>query len=159
MICSRRFLKEWVAADEERADAILHHGRERGVDVARGSGSQENGLQPDGACCILELRSEPTPAMYGGEKSDRAIVAVKPANKAERPSELAAPCTSRISSRTGGFFAAVHESGCGTKLLNARALVCPELAKADMRPFRRDWAFDPELYTRLSCKYLGDLIA
>jgi hypothetical protein len=32
----------------------------------------------------------------------------------------------------------------GTKLLNARALVCPEeLAKADMRPFRRDLAFDP----------------
>jgi hypothetical protein len=30
------------------------------------------------------------------------------------------------------------------KLLNARALVCPEeLAKADMRPFRRDSAFDP----------------
>jgi len=33
----------------------------------------------------------------------------------------------------------------GTKLLNARALVCPEeLAKADMRPFRRDSAFDPK---------------
>jgi hypothetical protein len=32
------------------------------------------------------------------------------------------------------LFAAVHESGSGTKLLNARALVCPEeLAKADMR--------------------------
>jgi len=30
------------------------------------------------------------------------------------------------------------------KLLNARALVCPEQqAKADMRPFRRDSAFDP----------------
>jgi hypothetical protein len=42
-----------------------------------------------------------------------------------------------------GYFAAVHESGCGTKLLNARALVCPEeLAKADMRPFRRVSAFD-----------------
>ena len=27
---------------------------------------------------------EPTPAMYGGEKSDRAIVAMKPTNKAER---------------------------------------------------------------------------
>src|SRR6202011_4493900 len=27
---------------------------------------------------------EPTPAMYGGEKSDRAIVVMKPANKAER---------------------------------------------------------------------------
>ena len=38
----------------------------------------------------------------------------------------------------------MHESGFGTKLLNARALVCPEeLAKADMRPFRRDSAFDP----------------
>jgi hypothetical protein len=33
-------------------------------------------------------------------------------------------------------FVAVHESGYGTKLLNARALVCPEeLAKADMPPF------------------------
>ena len=41
-----------------------------------------------------------------------------------------------------GLFAALHESGCGTKLLNARALVCPEeLAKADMRPFRRDFGF------------------
>ena len=27
---------------------------------------------------------EPTPAMYGGEKSDRAVVAMKPTNKAER---------------------------------------------------------------------------
>src|SRR5262245_34326682 len=44
--------KEWIAADEERTDAILHHGRERGVDVVRGSGSQENELQPDGACRI-----------------------------------------------------------------------------------------------------------
>ena len=34
-------------------------------------------------------------------------------------------------------FAVVHMSARGTKLLNARALVCPEeLAKADMRPFR-----------------------
>jgi hypothetical protein len=40
------------------------------------------------------------------------------------------------------LFAAVHMSPLGTKLLNARALVCPEeLAKADMRPFRRDSAF------------------
>ena len=31
------------------------------------------------------------------------------------------------------------------KLLNPRALVCTEeLAKADMRPFRRDSAFDPQ---------------
>jgi hypothetical protein len=36
-------------------------------------------------------------------------------------------------------------SPCGTKLLKARALVCPEeLAKADMRPFQRDSAFDPQ---------------
>jgi hypothetical protein len=48
--------KERIAAGEGRADAILHHGRERGVDVARGSGSQENELQPDGACRILQLR-------------------------------------------------------------------------------------------------------
>ena len=27
---------------------------------------------------------EPTPTMYGGEKSDRAIVAMKPVNKAEQ---------------------------------------------------------------------------
>jgi hypothetical protein len=41
-------------------------------------------------------------------------------------------------------FVALQESGYGTKLLNARALVCPEeLAKADMRPFQRDSAFDP----------------
>ena len=42
-------------------------------------------------------------------------------------------------------------SPLGTKLLNARALVCPEeLAKADMRPFRRDSAFDPSLMAPLS---------
>ena len=43
-------------------------------------------------------------------------------------------------------FAVVHMSARGTKLLNARALVCPEeLAKADMRPFRGgDSAFDPK---------------
>ena len=35
-------------------------------------------------------------------------------------------------------------SPIGTKLLNARALVCPEeLAKADMRPFRRGFGFSP----------------
>jgi hypothetical protein len=40
----------------------------------------------------------------------------------------------------------------GTKLLNARALVCPEeLAKADMRPFRRDSAFDPEQTLGVHC--------
>src|SRR5262245_45340474 len=48
--------KERIAADEERTDAILHHGRERGVEVAGGSGSQDNELQPDGACRILQLR-------------------------------------------------------------------------------------------------------
>ena len=33
-------------------------------------------------------------------------------------------------------------SPLGTKLLNARALVCPEeLAKADMRPFREGFGF------------------
>src|SRR5262249_61469310 len=48
--------KERIAADEERTDAILPHGRERGVDVAGGSGSQDNELQPDGACRILQLR-------------------------------------------------------------------------------------------------------
>ena len=49
-------------------------------------------------------------------------------------------------------FAALHESGYGTKLLNARALVCPEeLAKADMRPFRRDSAFDPSATLAVHC--------
>jgi hypothetical protein len=38
------------------------------------------------------------------------------------------------------------------KLLNARALVCPEeLAKADMRPFRRDSAFDPSPTLAVHC--------
>src|SRR5262245_27710183 len=36
--------------------SAVWHGRERGVDVARGSGSQENELQPNGACRILQLR-------------------------------------------------------------------------------------------------------
>jgi hypothetical protein len=48
--------KERIAAQEECADAILHHCCERGVDVARGRGSQDNELQPDGACRILQLR-------------------------------------------------------------------------------------------------------
>ena len=43
-------------------------------------------------------------------------------------------------------------AGYGTKLLNARALVCPEeLAKADMRPFRRDSAFDPSPTLAVHC--------
>jgi hypothetical protein len=38
------------------------------------------------------------------------------------------------------------------KLRNARALVCPEeLAKADMRPFRRDSAFDPSATSAVHC--------
>jgi hypothetical protein len=37
-------------------------------------------------------------------------------------------------------------------LLNARALVCPEeLAKADMRQFRRDSAFDPQETLDVHC--------
>ena len=48
--------KERIAADEECADAILHHGRERGVDLGRGRGSQDYELQPDGPCRILQLR-------------------------------------------------------------------------------------------------------
>jgi hypothetical protein len=47
--------KKRIAADEEPADSILHHGRERGVDLGRASGSQDNELQPDGACRILQL--------------------------------------------------------------------------------------------------------
>src|SRR5262249_3936698 len=38
--------KERIAADDECADAILHHGRERGVDVPGGSGSQYNSCSP-----------------------------------------------------------------------------------------------------------------
>jgi hypothetical protein len=48
--------EERIARDDERADSILHHCRERGVDVDRGSGSQDNELQPDGACRLLQLR-------------------------------------------------------------------------------------------------------
>jgi hypothetical protein len=56
--------------------------------------------------------------------------------------DAARPC--RGGDRIASLFTALHDSGYGTKLLNARALVCPEeLAKADMRPFRRDSAFDP----------------
>ena len=43
-------------------------------------------------------------------------------------------------------------SPIGTKLLKARALVCSEeLAKADMRPFRRDLAFDPQETLDVHC--------
>ena len=48
--------KERIAADEERANAILHHCHERGFDVACVSGGQDNELQPDGACRFLQLR-------------------------------------------------------------------------------------------------------
>ena len=48
--------KERIAADEERANAILHHCHERGFNVACASGSQDNELQPDGAYRFLQLR-------------------------------------------------------------------------------------------------------
>ena len=58
--------------------------------TSRAKGSYRNlgGLISDPlALCLNGPRregEEPTPAMYGGEKSDRAIVAMKPTNKAER---------------------------------------------------------------------------
>ena len=58
--------------------------------TSRAKGSYRNlgGLISDPlALCLNGPRregEEPTPAMYGGEKSDRAIVVMKPANKAER---------------------------------------------------------------------------
>ena len=58
--------------------------------TSRANGSYRNlgGLISDPlALCLNGPRregEEPTPAMYGGEKSDRAIVAMKRANKAER---------------------------------------------------------------------------
>ena len=58
--------------------------------TSRAKGSYRNlgGLISDPlALCLNGPRregEEPTPTMYGGEKSDRAIVALKPTNKAER---------------------------------------------------------------------------
>ena len=58
--------------------------------TSRAKGSHRNlgGLISDPlALCLNGPRregEEPTPAMYGGEKSDQAIVAMKLANKAER---------------------------------------------------------------------------
>src|SRR6478752_10238831 len=55
-------------------------------------------------------------------------------------SRMTRECQVRICERLGVKFPGPTRP----KLLNARALVCPEeLAKADMRPFRRDSAFDP----------------
>src|SRR5262249_42527312 len=51
--------KERIAADEERTDAILHHGRERGVDVAGGSGGPGKEVAPHGARPLLQ---SPPPA-------------------------------------------------------------------------------------------------
>ena len=57
--------------------------------TSRANGSRRNlgDLTSDPlALCLNGPRregEEPTPAMYGGEKSDRAIVAMKPTNKAE----------------------------------------------------------------------------
>jgi hypothetical protein len=60
----------------------------RATSRAKGSYRNLGGLISDPlALCLNGPRregEEPTPAMYGGEKSDRAIVAMKPANKAER---------------------------------------------------------------------------
>src|SRR5262245_29797229 len=58
--------------------------------TSRAKGSYRNlgGLISDPlAMCLNGPRregEEPTPTMYGGEKSDRAIVAMKPANKTEQ---------------------------------------------------------------------------
>jgi hypothetical protein len=61
--------------------------------------------------------------MHGHEKSDHAVVAVKPANKTERSAVCGKAArtdlcggreVTRVPTAKGRFFAAVHESAAGT---------------------------------------------
>ena len=72
----------------------------------------------------------PTPAMYGGEKSDRAIVAMKPANKAERSAaELVERRARAEGSAVQRYTRVGHSAGVGAPIAGLLRVVDPPLPK------------------------------
>jgi hypothetical protein len=73
---------------------------------------------------------EPTPAMYGGEKSDRAIVAMKPANKAEQSAaELVERRVEGRGDATQRYTRVGHSAGVGVPIVGLLRIVDPSLPK------------------------------
>src|SRR6202047_4202896 len=66
---------------------------------------------------------ETTPAMYGGEKSDRAIVAMKPVNKAERSAAESVGSAVQRYTRVG------RSAGVGAPIAGLLRVVDPPLPK------------------------------
>ena len=73
---------------------------------------------------------EPTPAMYGGEKSDRAIVAMKPVNKAERSAAESVERRARSEGSAVQRYTRVGRSaGVGAPIAGLLRVVDPPLPK------------------------------
>ena len=73
---------------------------------------------------------EPTPAMYGGEKSDRAIVVMKPANKAERSAAESVERRARTEGSAVQRYTRVgHSAGVGAPIAGLLRVVDPPLPK------------------------------
>jgi hypothetical protein len=73
---------------------------------------------------------EPTPAMYGGEKSDRARVAMKPANKAERSAAESVERRARAEGSAVQRHTRVgHSAGVGAPVVGLLRVVDPPLPK------------------------------
>ena len=73
---------------------------------------------------------EPTPAMYGGEKSDRAIVAMKPVNKAERSAAESVERRARAEGSAVQRYTRVGRSaGVGAPIAGLLRVVDPPLPK------------------------------
>ena len=65
---------------------------------------------------------EPTPAMYGGEKSDQAIVAMKLANKAERSAAESVERRARAEGNAMQRYTRVgHSAGVGVPIVGLHA--------------------------------------
>ena len=100
--------------------------------TSRAKGSRRNlgGLITDPlALCLNGPRregEEPTPAMYGGEKSDRAIVAMKPANKAERSAAELVERRARAEGNAIQRYTRVgHSAGVGVPIAGLLRIVDP----------------------------------
>src|SRR5829696_4860979 len=96
--------------------------------TSRGKGSHRNlrGLIADPlALCLNGPRregEEPTPAMYGGEKSDQAIVAMKLTNKAERSAAESVERRARAEGNAIQRYTRVgHSAGVGVPIVGLHA--------------------------------------
>src|SRR5216684_2364410 len=96
--------------------------------TSRAKGSYRNlgGLISDPlALCLNGPRregEEPTPAMYGGEKSDQAIVAMKLANKAERSAAESVERRARAKGSAVQRYTRVgHSAGVGAPIVGLHA--------------------------------------